>query len=91
MPTPKTQLDKDRQTILGQIQTLKESDLLKVLNCSYIAERFFGKSGSWFSQKLNGHLKNGSPAEFTQDELKALSNALYTLSIELAELADGIG
>ena len=91
MASTMNQFDADRQAILGQIQTLKESDLLKVLNCSYIAERFFSKSGSWFSQKLNGHLKNGIPAEFTQDELKTLSNALYTLSVELAGLADEIG
>ena len=90
MTTTKAQLDADRQEILGQIQTLKQSDLLKVLNCAYIADRFFGKSGSWFSQKLNGHLKNGEPAQFTKDELKTLSNALYTLSIEIAELADEI-
>ncbi|MDE6342291.1 MAG: DUF5053 domain-containing protein [Muribaculaceae bacterium] len=67
---------------------LKDSDILKVLNCSYVAERFFGKSGSWFSQKLNNHLKNGKPSEFTKEELRTLGNALYTLSIELAEVAD---
>ncbi len=91
MTETKAQLDADRQTILSQIQTLKQSDLLNVLNCAYIAQRFFGKSGSWFSQKLNNHLKNGQPAQFTQEELKTLSNALYTLSIEIAELADEIG
>lgn len=91
MTNTKAQLDADRQAILSQVQTLKQSDLLKVLNCSYIAERFFGKSGSWFSQKINGHLKNGEPAQFSKDELKTLSNALYTLSVELAEVADEIG
>lgn len=62
---------------------------MRVLNASYIAERFFGKSKSWFSQKLNNHVqKNGAPAEFTPSEIETLKNALYTLSIELQEIAD---
>ncbi len=77
-----------KDEIMGMIEGLKQSDLLKVLNCSYVAERFFGKSGSWFSQKINGHMKNGKPAEFTPGELHTLGNALYTLSTELAEIAD---
>lgn len=64
------------------------SDLLRVINGAYFAERFFGKSACWFSQKLNNHIKNGKPCEFTPDELKRLSDALYTVSYELQQLAD---
>ena len=67
---------------------LEREDLLRVLNGTYIAERFFGKSGSWFSQKLNNNLKNGKPCEFTDEEMETLRNALYTISIELQDLAD---
>lgn len=74
--------------ILSKIQDLKESDIMRVLNASYIAERFFGKSKSWFSQKMNNHLVNGTPSEFTPSEIETLRNALYTLSIELQEIAD---
>lgn len=74
--------------ILSKIQDLKKGDIMRVVNASYIAERFFGKSKSWFSQKLNNHIKNGSPAEFTPAEIETLRNALYTLSIELQEVAD---
>lgn len=74
--------------ILSKIEDLKQSDIIRVLNASYIAERFFGKSKSWFSQKINGHIKNGQPAKFTDDEITTLRNALYTLSIELQEIAD---
>lgn len=87
----KQTLEKEKYLILSQIQTLKESDLLNVLNATYIARRFFDKSGSWFSQKINGHIKNGEPAQFTKHELHTLSDALYTLSVELAGLADEIG
>lgn len=83
-------LAKMRKTdpVLSKLRFMERGDLLRVVNGTYIAERFFGKSGCWFSQKLNGHVKNGKPCEFTPEELKTLSDALYTISIELQELAD---
>jgi hypothetical protein len=74
--------------ILSKIKFMEREDLLRVVNGSYIADRFFGKSGCWFSQKLNGNMKNGKRCEFTADERKTLSNALYTIAIELQDLAD---
>lgn len=76
--------------ILSKLEELRESDIMRVLNASYIAERFFGKSKSWFSQKLNNHVKNGSPASFTPSEVETLRNALYTISIEIQEIADDL-
>lgn len=74
--------------ILSKIEELRESDIMRILNATYIAERFFGKSKSWFSQKINGHIKNGVPSAFTPEEIETLRNALYTISIELQEIAD---
>lgn len=79
-----------RDDILSKLKFMERTDLLRVVNGAYIAERFFGKSGSWFSQKLNNNLKNGKPCEFTTEELLTLRNALYTISIELQELADDL-
>ena len=79
---------KKNDPVLSKLRFMERGDLLRVVNGTYIAERFFGKSGCWFSQKLNGHVKNGKPCEFTPEELKTLSDALYTISIELQELAD---
>lgn len=83
-------LEEKRKTdpVLSKIRFMEREDLLRVLNGAYIAERFFGKSGSWFSQKLNNNLKNGKPCEFTPEELETLSNALNTIAIELQDLAD---
>ena len=67
---------------------MERQDLLRVLNGAYIADRFFGKSGSWFSQKLNNNTKNGKPCQFSKEELTTLSNALHTIALELQELAD---
>ena len=74
--------------ILSKMQDLNRSDIMRVLNASYIAERFFGKSRSWFSQKINNHTKNGKPAQFTPAEIETLRNALYTISLELQDIAD---
>jgi hypothetical protein len=74
--------------VLSALRSMKREDLLRVLNGAYIAERFFGKSSCWFSQKLNHNIKNGKPCEFSAEELKTLSNALYTIALELQDLAD---
>lgn len=76
--------------ILSKMRTMEREDLLRVINGTYIAERFFGKSGSWFRQKLNNSVTNGTPCEFNDEELKIFRNALYTLALELEELADGL-
>lgn len=77
-----------KDPVLSKVEFLKQSDLLKVLNGTYISKRFFGKSASWFNQKLTNQMKNGSPAEFTPKEIETLKNALEVLSIELITLAD---
>lgn len=76
--------------VLSQITELKESDVMNILNGSYIARRFFGRSRAWFSKKLNHNLQNGKPDDFTPDERKRLADALRVLSFELEELANAI-
>lgn len=74
---------------LNKIRFIEDpKELLRVINGAYIAERFFGRSTCWFSQKLNNHLKNGKPCEFSPEETKILKDALYTISHELHQLAD---
>ena len=80
--------DYSNDPVLSKLKFLERSDLLRVINGTYIAERFFGKSCSWFSQKLTNQIKNGKPCEFTKDELQTLSNALHTIALELQDLAD---
>lgn len=76
---------------LSKIQFMEDhNDLLRVINGAYIAKRFFGKSGSWFSQKLNNNLKNGKPCSFTPEEIATLKNALYTIAFEIEDFADNL-
>ena len=69
---------------------LKETEIFNVLKASYIAERFFGKSRFWISQKINHNITNGKPADFTEKERETLKNALETIAFELQELADNM-
>ena len=66
---------------------LKLSDILEIVSISYIAETYFKKSRSWFSQRLNGHLVNGVPVSFTDNEIKILSFALDDISDKIKNTA----
>ena len=57
-----------------------------MLNLAYIAENYFHKSRSWFSQRLNGAIVNGKPARFTQEELQTLADALSDISRKIADV-----
>lgn len=76
--------------VLSKIKSLEREDLLRVINGTYIAERFFGRSASWFSQKLNRNLKNGKPCDFTPEERATLADALEVIGLELQNLSDGL-
>lgn len=79
----------ENDPVLSKVRFMEDrGELLKVVNGSYIAKRFFGRSRSWFSQKLNHHVKNGKPADFTPEELETLRNAILTITYELQDLAD---
>ncbi len=71
-----------------KIKELSNSEILEMINGAYVARRFFGKSRSWFSHKLNNSLVNGKPAEFTAAERESLREALNTMAIELQGFAD---
>lgn len=67
---------------------IKEAEIFNVLNASYIAKRFFGKSRNWLYQKLNHNIKNGKEAKFTSEEYQQLKNAIETIADELQTLAE---
>lgn len=86
--TNKTNDQTNSDPILSKLHFIEKEDLLRMLNGAYIAERFFGRSACWFSQKLNQHIKNGKPCDFTPEERETLKNAIYTISLELQDFAD---
>ena len=59
-------------------QALK--DIVPAITWFYIAEQYFNKSRSWFSQRLNGYHVNNKATVFTNEEIDLLSDSLLDLS-----------
>lgn len=66
------------------------SDILLSVKWAHISTHYFGKSRSWFSQRLNGYDGNNTEADFTEKERETLKNALYDLSERVRNCADKI-
>ena len=65
----------ERLSIKAQMQ-----DVLEVVNLSYIAKKYFGKTHAWLSQRVNECVVNGKKKTFTDSELATLNNALQDIS-----------
>jgi hypothetical protein len=69
---------------------LKLKDVLDIIPISYISEKYFNKSHSWLSQRLNSNLVNGMPLSLSVEEIKILSNALNDISDKIKHTARSI-
>ena len=54
--------------------------VLPYLSVSNLAKNYFGKSSSWFYQRLNGNKIRGKVCRFTEEELITLETALKDIS-----------
>ena len=74
---------------IEQVLTVRKQleSVLPFISVSALAKSYFGKSSSWFYQRLNGNVVHGKPAAFTEDELKTLNHALQDISIKLSNVA----
>lgn len=61
----------------------KLGKITDMVSMSYIASHYFGKSRAWIFQRINGNMVNGKPAQFTQEELKKLDQAIKDISRQL--------
>ena len=59
---------------------LQLGEVLDIVNISYIAEKYFGRSRSWLSQRINGCIVNGKKASFTDKEIQTLKHALNDIA-----------
>lgn len=66
-------------------QALK--DIVPAVTWSYIAEEYFQKSRSWFSQRMNGYHVNSKVAAFTSEEMNTLADGLLDLSERIKKSA----
>lgn len=74
---------------IEQVLTVRKQleSVLPFISVSALAKSYFGKSSSWFYQRLNGNVVHGKPAAFTEDELKTLNHALQDISMKLSNVA----
>ncbi len=68
----------------------KLNDVLPIVSVSYLAKTYFHRSPQWFYQRLNGNSVNGRPAQFTNDELKVLHDALLDISGKIGASATAV-
>ena len=59
----------------------------EMISFKYIAEKYFQKSKSWFSQRLNGHTVHGKVCRFTEEELATLRFAFQDISKKIGSLS----
>lgn len=59
---------------------LQMEEVLEIVNLSYIAKKYFGRTQSWLSQRINGCIVNGKKATFTSSEIETLNHALSDIA-----------
>lgn len=77
----------DLKDIHQELLRDKMKEILPAISVSYIARKYFGKSSSWFYQRLNGNKVNGKEANFTPNELSTLSAALNDIGKKLSAMS----
>lgn len=80
--------DKDKNFI--PMRQIEGAEILDILNCAAISERFFNRSRAWFIQRLNNNIVNGKSVSFTPEELFRLRNALKILASEIVDFTTHI-
>lgn len=66
------------------------SDILLAVKWSHISTNYFGKSRSWFSQRLNGYDGNNSETDFNDNEKQVLKKSLFDLSERIRKCAENL-
>lgn len=65
-------------------------DIIVDVKWASISTKYFGKSRSWLSQKMNGKDGNGSDVEFSESEKETLRQGLRDLASRINACADKI-
>lgn len=81
---------KKRDEKIFRIRQVEGAQILEMINCAAISERFFNRSRAWLIQRLNNNTVNGKPVSFTPDELFKLRSSLRVLSSEIIQFANNI-
>lgn len=89
-----TAVQEDFNRIHKELDEIKEllsireklEPVLPYLSVSNLAKDYFGKSSSWFYQRLNGNCVHGKVCKFTEEELSRLDIALKDIGRRIGGL-----
>lgn len=65
-------------------------DLLISISWGDLSRRYFGQSGAWLYNKLDGKDRDNNPTPFTEEEKEQLRGALYDLAFRIRKAADNM-
>lgn len=65
-------------------------ELSGLLNLSQFAREYFGKSQSWFAQKVRGYSVHGKRKSFTSEEYHQIAQSFRDIARRLSQAADEI-
>lgn len=68
----------------------KLSPILPYISVSALAKEYFGKSSSWFYQRLNGNIVHGKECRFSAEEVERLRLALSDISAKIGSCSCGV-
>ena len=78
------ELDMDAKSDAKELRIKEQlSQISEMISMSYIAKRYFSKSKSWLSQRINEFDVNGKPAKFLPEEVDTLNFAIKDISKKL--------
>lgn len=72
----------DELAIKVQLQSVSD-----MINMSYIAKTYFGKTRQWLSHRINGATVNGKPAQFTDKQIETLNIALQDIGKKIGSVS----
>ena len=72
----------------GGALNVQINELGRIINFSEFSRRFFGKSQSWFSQRLHGSLVMHKEQEFKPKEYEQIADGFRELAKQLYQYAD---
>ena len=75
-----SEVEEDIEDLYNETIRLQMGEVLKIVNLSYIAKKYFGKTQAWLSQRINGCTVNGKKATFNDDEIDTLNKALADIA-----------
>ena len=61
-------------------------EVAPAISLAHVAKVYFGKTREWLYQRLNGYVVNGKPAQFSEEELNTLRDALCDIEKKLSLL-----